>query len=92
MRTVPFNQPINQCTKKWKGKCNLEQNIEKEMQFEKFKVKCLTWQSGMGHQLTTCLWINVKLGLRFVEVIFILSFIAQIWKGFIIIIVVSVSS
>jgi hypothetical protein len=26
MRTVPFNQR----TKKWKGKCNLEQNIENE--------------------------------------------------------------
>jgi len=26
MRTVPFNQ----CTKKWKRKCNLEQNIENE--------------------------------------------------------------
>jgi hypothetical protein len=61
MRTVPFNQPINQCTKKWKGKCNFEQNIEKENAIWKVQGSMLDLTVWMGHQLTTCLWINVKL-------------------------------
>jgi hypothetical protein len=90
MRTVPFNQPINQCTKKWKGKCNLEQNIENENAI--WKVQGSMYKKMKGPPIDNLLVDKCKISTRFVEVIFILSFIAQIWKGFIIIIIVSVSS